>query len=70
MSTRTPDPFLDEVARGAGDDSARNVAEAERHARLVERLNEAELELILKASALRLTSLALAQASPEVDETA
>ena len=54
----------------AGDDSARNVPEAERHARLVERLNEAELELILNASALRLTSLALAQASPEVDETA
>jgi hypothetical protein len=70
MSTRTPDPFLDEVAQGAGDDSARNVPEAERHARLVERLNEAELELILKASALRLTSLALAQHSPEVDETA
>lgn len=70
MTTRIPNQLLDEVAPGAGDDSARNVPEAERHARLVERLNEAELELILQASALRLTSLALAQASPEVDETA
>lgn len=70
MTTRIPNPLLDEVAGGAADDSARNVPDAERHARLQERLNEAELELVLQASALRLQSLALAQAVNEVEEFA
>mgnify|MGYP001028387094 CR=1 FL=1 len=67
MSTRIPNPDLDDLARTGTDrdDSARNVPEAERHARLTERLNEAELELLIQASALRLQGLALARGSSE-----
>lgn len=67
MSPRIPNESLVEVAVIADDDSARNVPEAERRALLIERLEEAELELTIQASALRLQSLALAQASIEED---
>lgn len=64
--TRIPKPDLDDLATPFTDDnSARNVPEAERHARLREQLDEAELELAIQASALRLQSLALAQGSLE-----
>ena len=63
--TRIPKPELDDLATPFTDDSARNVPDAERHARLRERLDEAELELAIQASALRLQSLALAQGSLE-----
>jgi len=68
--TRIPNPDLDDLeVTGAfrEDDSARNVPEAERHARITERLSEAELEVVIQASALRLQSLVLIQASLEDD---
>lgn len=68
--TRIPNPDLDDldVTRPyTDDDSARNVPEAELHARVAERLSEAELELVIQASALRLQSLVLTQASFEDD---
>jgi hypothetical protein len=64
--TRIPNPDLDDLATPrTDDDSVRSVPEAERQARLRERLDEAELELAIQASALRLQSLALAQGSLE-----
>jgi hypothetical protein len=64
--TRIPNPDLDDLpADPDTDDSARSVPDAERHARLADRLNEAELEVIIQASALRLQSLV--QASFEDD---
>ena len=64
--TRIPKSELDDLATPfTADNSARNVPEAERHARLRERLAEAELELAIQASALRLQGLALAQDSLE-----
>ena len=66
--TRIPNPDLDDLpADPAVDDSARSVPDAERHVRLADRLNEAELEVIIQASALRLQSLVLVQASFEDD---
>lgn len=64
--TRIPNPELDDLAAPrTEDDSVRNVPEAERHARLREQLDKAELELAIQASALRLQSLALVQGSLE-----
>lgn len=59
-------PDLDDLTPPFTDDhSTRNIPDAERHTRLVQRLNEAELELVIQASALRLQNLALAQGSLE-----
>jgi hypothetical protein len=66
--TRIPNPDLDDLpADPSVDDSARSVPDAERHFRQVARLNEAELEVIIQASTLRLQSLVLVQASFEDD---
>jgi hypothetical protein len=66
--TRIPNPDLDDLpVDPAVDDSARSVPDAERHVRLADRLNEAELEVIIQASTLRLQSLVLVQASFEDD---
>jgi hypothetical protein len=63
---RIPNPDLDDIAAPVtSDDSARNVPDASPLARIAERLNEAELELVIQASALRLQNLALAQGSLE-----
>jgi len=70
MSSRIPNPDLvdpDRTTPYQDEDSARNVPEAERHARLTERLHEAELELLIQASALRLQGLALARGSSDDD---
>lgn len=64
--TRIPNPDLDDLPGGSTtDDSVRSVPDAERQVRLEDRLNEAELEVIIQASALRLQSLV--QASFEAD---
>jgi hypothetical protein len=65
--TRISNPDLDDLPADPTNDSARSVPDTERHVRLADRLNEAELEVIIQASALRLQSLVLVQASFEDD---